>query len=154
VTAGHRDRGRDVAMRAARDREQVLGVARRARAAAQNRVVGGELALDAQPSRRQPRERVHPLHGQRELRDRVRDAVAPAHVRELVQQHDAPALGVPARRGARDHDDRRDRADHDRRVDVGARDEPRRRAAPADRAPRRRRAARRAPRSGARAPPR
>ena len=96
--ASHRDarqRGRTCRAQPARDVEQMRGIDRRRGAGAQHVIVAGALALLAEPRRRQPHERVEPVHRAGDPRDQLNQEVMPFHVRELVQQHIAAPLGRP-----------------------------------------------------------
>ena len=99
-----KQRGEAVAAQHARHLEQLIGVVRAARAARQHQIVAGPLALGPRPLDRQPGQRIEPVERARRLCQHVRQAVAPLHVRELVQQHDAQAALRPAV-GVGRHDD-------------------------------------------------
>ena len=88
------------------DVEELVRVVRPARAGGEHEVVAGALTLGAQPPRRHPRERVEPVRRAGDLRDQVRQAIAALHVRELVQEDDAEAVGRPRIRVSR-HQHRR-----------------------------------------------
>ena len=113
----HRERaGRHVRMQR-RERQEVLGVARWPCAGIEHQIIRGELALDAKAARRDPRERVEPMHRACDLRDRMCQAVASCDVSELVQEHDAAALLGPRLRFARQQDDRHEQTGHGRCLD-------------------------------------
>ena len=80
----------------ARDLDQFIGVIGPAGAGGEHQVVARAFALGARMARGDPRQRVEPVQRARDLRQHVRQAVAPLHVRELVQQHDPQPLGRPA----------------------------------------------------------
>src|SRR5437764_941195 len=54
----------------------------------------------------EPHERVEPVHGRRDLRDEQGDPVRAADVSELVEKHDAAALGLPLPRSFVDEQQR------------------------------------------------
>ena len=58
-------------------------------------IVAGAFALLAQSGRRKPDERMEPVHRAADTRDELREEVVPLHVRQLMQQHVAPALRAP-----------------------------------------------------------
>jgi hypothetical protein len=94
----HRDAGQRRGRRraqAARELQQLFGVVRTARADAQHQVVAGALALDAQPPRGEPRQRMEPVERARHVGERLGQAVEPLDVCQLVGEHRAPALVAP-----------------------------------------------------------
>ncbi len=85
--------------------EQLRGVRRRRGAGAEHQVVAGALGLDALPARDAPDQRMKPVQRADHLAQQVGARVAAAHVRELVQQHDAALLIGPRAGIGRQDDD-------------------------------------------------
>ena len=73
-------------------------------AAVQHRIVARVLALLAQALRGEPDERVEPVRRPQTFGGHLREPVAAADVRELVQEHDAHAIVGPLARRCRQDD--------------------------------------------------
>ena len=85
--------------------EKVSGVVARLGARVQDAIVTGQLALDAQASRHPPHAGVRPVEGARGFSQRLREAITPPDVRQLVQQHRLASLGGPGVGNRRNQDD-------------------------------------------------
>ena len=104
--ARHRHRGHGAAGGAVgpHDVEQVIGIGAGPGAELDHGVVAGALTLVAEALHGDPRERVEPVGGERQVGDPLGERVAPAHVGQLVGQHDGAALVVPGLRIGREPD--------------------------------------------------
>ena len=104
----------------ARDFEQVSGIIRGAGARIQHQIVGSALALFEEFTPGQPRERIPPVQRERRPCEQMRGDIAAAHVRELMQQHDAAPLFGPIH-GVGGHENRRPKDAERHRHAAGAR---------------------------------
>ncbi len=74
----------------------------------QHFIVTGTFALAREGGRRVPDQRVEPVDRARELRDRLRAAIATADVHQFVDERGLPRLGAPVGGRRRQHHDRRE----------------------------------------------
>ncbi len=82
----------------ARQIEEQRRIRRRLRAESQHFVVTGALTLARQSGGRVPDERVEPVDRARQLRDRLRAAIAALDVRQLVHERRLPRFSGPGQR--------------------------------------------------------
>jgi hypothetical protein len=102
-----------------RDRHELLGVAGRQDARREDRVVGCDLALDAQATGADPDERVAPVDRARHVGECLHEDVAPADVRQLVDDNEPAPLERPVERPVRDHDRRAEEPRNGGGVELG-----------------------------------
>ena len=94
--------------------QQMRRVVRAVRSVQEHAVVAGVLALDAKTMQGEPGEWMEPVERRCCVRHGVHDAVPTRDMRQLVREHDAPALRGPALRVGRQQDHGTAYAPHDR----------------------------------------
>ena len=73
----------------------MAGVIGRFATAAENKIIAGALALEAQAAKRQPAERIQPKERCDDARKSLGEAVPSFNVREFMQQNDPPPFLRP-----------------------------------------------------------
>ncbi len=118
----HADREgrRPMAAERVRDLEQMAGILTRPGARRDHAVVARQLALDAQAARDPPGGRMEPVDRAGRERQRLREAIVPRDVRQLVKDHGASSVLGPRVGHGRDQDGRPARAEGHRHAALAA----------------------------------
>ena len=99
----------------ARHIEKMRSVVARSHAARDDLFIGGKLAFLSPSLPREPCQRIEPMDGAEQLGDGTEEAIAPAHMGELMKKNDAPSTFAPGECGSR-HEHRRNEETRQRRA--------------------------------------